>query len=694
MESNRGREPDLMHGPVRIDETGARAPLTLVVASTSVDAAGLESALRALGREDVHVLPVSALEHALQPLRDGAAGVVLDLGGDGAPADALRRIRDLDPHAALVAVAPEGRNGPPGSVPGLDAFELVRRDDPPHAIARAVCATLECRELKRRVARALRELNDWQERFHNIIQRTADGIVIVGGDRRIRFVNPAAEALFGRPAIELLGQDFGFPLVVDDTTEIDIVRPGAEPIVAELRTTHTSWLEEPAQLVSLRDITDRKKAEQRARRLVIEQSAREQAERADRRSRFLAEASAILDASLDLDATLDRLARLLVPGLADWCVIDLVEAGELRRAAGVHGNSDRQGLLEELKRRFPPRPDSPHPASHPLARSRPLLLRELDRRVIRELAGDDEHARLLHELGTRSVIAVPIRSREQPLGALTLVRGEHEFDAADLALAEEVGARASRAIDNARLYQAALDASRAKSDFLAVVSHELRTPLNAILGYSELLLGDMGEDFDRQRALRRIDASARHLLQIIDEILTHAGLENGRGEPQLQPCRLRELVDDVVAVAEPLVAEKGLDFRLRVSSPEAELHSDRHKIRQIMLNLISNAVKFTDEGHIELQAELDGDALVLVVADTGIGIAAAHLERIFDPFWQAEQPLTRVSGGTGLGLSICRRLADMLGGALHVTSKVGAGSTFTLRLPLRLPGRDQGADVV
>jgi PAS domain S-box-containing protein len=538
-----------------------------------------------------------------------------------------------------------------------------------------------------------KSLRESEERFRSIFERAADGILIVGRQREILFVNPAAEALFGRGSDELLGSDFGHTLMSGDTVELDLVRRrGEEPVVAELRVVETTWAAEPAQLVTVRDITDRRRAEERSLRLAEERAARERAEQAHRRSRFLAEASAALDASLDAEATLGRLTRLLVPSMGDWCIIDLREEERIRRVAGHHADPDLQPLLQRLEQEYPLLPGSPQPAARAIESCQPLLLNGLGPERIRSLSLGEAHADVLLRLGARSAIAVPLLARGGCLGAITLVCATRELDVDDLRLAEEIAVRAGRAIENARLYQEALQASRAKSDFLAVISHELRTPLNAILGYTELMLAGVsdpqGEDSGEQ--LAKIRTAGRHLLQLIEEVLTFAQADAGRLKLRPEEVALGELVEEIAALAEPLARQKGLAFACQVESPEARLYTDAAKLRQIAAGLLSNAVKFTDEGGVELAAAAVNGSVVLRVRDTGPGIAPEDHERVFRPFWQSEQPLTRQAGGTGLGLSVARRLAEALGGTVELESTPGEGSVFSLRVPSRLSDEDPG----
>jgi PAS domain S-box-containing protein len=230
-------------------------------------------------------------------------------------------------------------------------------------------------------------------------------------------------------------------------------------------------------------------------------------------------------------------------------------------------------------------------------------------------------------------------------------------------------------------------ASRAKSEFLATISHELRTPLNAILGYTELLRMGVPEPLTpgTGRSVERIGLSAQHLQQLIEEILAFHRVEEGREMLQIQPVELGRLADEVQAVIEPLAAEKGL--RLEVERPDRPLRmeTDPRKLRQLLLNLLDNAVKYTEAGEVRLTVRPEDDGVCFVVRDTGVGIAPEHQARIFEPFWQVEQSLTRKAGGTGLGLTVAQRFAQLLGGRLEVESTPGEGSTFTACLPTGAP---------
>jgi signal transduction histidine kinase len=531
------------------------------------------------------------------------------------------------------------------------------------------------------VDRLRTELERARERFRSIIQHTADGVMVVDGDTGvIHFANRAAGTLFDRDADALVGSPFGHPMVVGETTEIDLVRDG-EPIVAELRVMETEWEGRPARIVSLRDITDRKMAESRARELVREQVARADAEEAARRGEFLAEAARRLSSSLALEETLQKVVQLVVEEFADYCILDLVEDGAVRRFAAGQG-LDKERAEEATAHALELGGDTPQ--ARVFHDREPVLVPQVDDAWIEAAAQSDAHLALLRELGPKAIIFVPLDSGRHCIGLLSAVCTTAKgFRQRDLNLATELGRHAALAIENARLYRDAEAANEAKANFLSVMSHELRTPLSAIIGYTDLLdRGVVGDVNEKQSTyLGRVRASSNHLLQIIEEILAFAGTEAGKESVRPEAATLAELVDGVTAVAEPLAAETGLDFDVDVEDGDTVTRTDPRKVRQILLNLVSNALKFTEDGSVALRARSEGDELVFEVEDTGVGIPEDRHESIFDRFWQMEDALTRKAGGTGLGLAVGRSFATLLGGTLTVQSEPGDGSTFTLRIP-------------
>jgi signal transduction histidine kinase len=230
-------------------------------------------------------------------------------------------------------------------------------------------------------------------------------------------------------------------------------------------------------------------------------------------------------------------------------------------------------------------------------------------------------------------------------------------------------------------------ASALKSQFLANMSHEFRTPLNAILGYTSMLLQGVAGEVSpgHRRQLSRIDSNARHLLAIINDILDIARIEAGKMPLTVSEFKIAALIDEVASELEPLITRSTVPVKIDAPNGLPMVRSDRQKVKQIVLNLLSNALKFTSEGwvRVSVSTDTDGGMLAIAVEDTGIGIAAEDQERVFEDFRQADNSPTREYGGAGLGLAICRRLATMLGGRIALASELGRGSTFTLTLPTR-----------
>jgi signal transduction histidine kinase len=284
-------------------------------------------------------------------------------------------------------------------------------------------------------------------------------------------------------------------------------------------------------------------------------------------------------------------------------------------------------------------------------------------------------------------LAAPLVSRDGGnLGMIEVCDRVHgDFGEDDEAVLAQLAQLASVAIENARLYDEAVEASRTKTGFLATMSHELRTPLNAMIGYAELLQLGVPKPIppEAQEQVGRIRLAAQHLLQLIEEILTFSRVEAGRERVIVEPVPLSELADEVVAIIDPLASRKQLRFEVELPPGEVALETDPRKVRQVLLNLLGNAVKFTDEGTVSLRMILRGDALLVEVADTGIGIGEQDLHRIYEPFWQAESELHSRAAGTGLGLPVTRQFVELLGGSMDVRSEPGRGTTFSVTLPLR-----------
>lgn len=300
-------------------------------------------------------------------------------------------------------------------------------------------------------------------------------------------------------------------------------------------------------------------------------------------------------------------------------------------------------------------------------------------------------ASVLPQLGIGPILLLPLLANNQLFGVLSVTRdaGHPNFDDTDEERLGVLADLAALALWKARLLEEARSADAAKTSLLATLSHELRTPLTALEGYGELLEDEiLGPLTSQQRdTITRLRTVGRHLGSLIEDILTYASLEAERLTTRDSDVRLDELADSLHPFLEPVARAKGIDFHLDLEPGLPVLRTDESKVRQILLNLCQNAIKFTEHGRVDVRisrgspAADGGPTVRFAVKDTGIGIAPTDMQRLFRPFSQVDDVQTRRRGGTGLGLYIARRLATLLAGRIEVVSRPGDGSTFTLVLP-------------
>ena len=313
------------------------------------------------------------------------------------------------------------------------------------------------------------------------------------------------------------------------------------------------------------------------------------------------------------------------------------------------------------------------------------VMREGGRIVLPRYTSDSPHFRAIAaatDLGPMAL--VPLVAHGERLGVLAVARrvDAEPFTEDDIRRLDIYVDHASLAAWKALLLERAEEANETKANFLATMSHELRTPLTALTGYGELLADEILGPLGRQQhdVVERMRAVTHHLSAMIDELLTYSSLEAGREHARMRVVPLGEVVEEALAVAEPLAQQKDIDFVAEPYAGLPHLCTDADKVRQILVNLLSNAVKFTDVGQVRLSYEVDDAMVRFHVRDTGVGISATDQCRLFHPFTQLDTGLTRRHGGTGLGLYISRRLAELLNGRIELESAPGAGSHFTLLL--------------
>ena len=398
---------------------------------------------------------------------------------------------------------------------------------------------------------------------------------------------------------------------------------------------------------------------------------------------FLSRASVRLASSLDVVATLENVTALAVPFLGDLCAIwSCPDDGGREHRLVSASDPEQKALIEALLAG----PSIAGVLGADAAGDAPRLFADGSEPLLS--AAEDDASRLedLRRLDVRSSIVVPLSTGGRRLGALLVAtaRSGRRYGAFELELATELGHRVSLALENARLFREAQEASRLKDEFLAIVSHELRTPLTAILGWMGILRARRFDPARADAALGVVERSARALAHIIDDLLGVSRIRAGKLEVELAPTDLSRVVENAIDSLRPSAAEKRIAIEVACAPGVPAIIGDARRLQQVVWNLVSNAVKYTPEdGQVRVRLERAGASAKLTVSDTGCGLRREFLPHVFDHFRQADSSSTRRHGGLGLGLTLVHHLVELHGGTVAAASEgEGRGACFTVTLPL------------
>jgi PAS domain S-box-containing protein len=546
------------------------------------------------------------------------------------------------------------------------------------------CAqALERARLSEAEQTARREAGTAQRRFRAVFEHVLDGIILSNDASRVVDANPAAARLFGRTRDDLIGRR-----AVDLIPEADWHRSRqAADRLLELGT-QTGELRIQRADGSVRHVEYGAVANflQGMHLLVLHDV--EDRLRTENALRFLGEASAVLASSLDHHKTLDGVAQLAVPNIADWVTVHMTDtAGNLRRVAVAHRDPAKAEELRAVSQKNPARPNGVGDVEKVLESGNSMLVPEVTDAMVRSWVEDPELFKIVSALGISSSMCVPLKIRGGCVGAITLIASEsrRHFDAADLAFAEELARRASTSLENAQAFREAQEANRTKDEFLATVSHELRTPLNAILGWTSMLRTKADVDVDK--ALATIERNGRAQVRLIDDVLDVSRIVTGKLRVEPKPVDLSAILKAALDVVSPMAAAKGIAISTDIVNSPCAFNGDADRLQQVFWNLLSNAVKFTPpRGTVQVSLVRTYESVEISVTDSGRGIRADFLPLLFERFRQADSTTARREGGLGLGLAIVRHLVELHGGTASASSEgEGKGSRFVVSLPTRLP---------
>lgn len=544
---------------------------------------------------------------------------------------------------------------------------------------------------------AEQKLTESEAKFSGIISISADAIISIDEEQRITIFNKGAEQVFGYSQAEAIGtpldnliperfrqthhqhvESFAAGAVTarrmgERLTTIAGLRKNGEEFPAEAAISKLQVGGRTILTVALRDITERKRFE--------------------KERQLLAEAGAVLAASLDYEQTLATVAQLVVRDFADWCMVEVIDEHEqirrLKVVAGDPSKADVCAIMEHM----PIDRDRPHLLCAVFDTKQHLLVEHVTSEHLESVAQGPEHLQALRAMNPASFMALPLLRHGRLLGVLAFISstGSRRYGRSDLRLAEALAERAAIAIENARLYRASVHAAQLRDRVLGIVAHDLRNPLSTILT-QVWVLKRRGPEPERrsQKPMDVIERAAKRMNRLIQDLLDVALMEAGQLTIERAQLSAGGLVVEAVDLQRPLASSSSLELRVEVDPDVPDVLGDRDRLLQVFENLIGNALKFTKAGgRITAGAASRDDEVVFRVSDTGSGIASENLPRVFDRFWQATRAGRQ---GGGLGLAITKGIVEAHGGRIWVQSTAGSGSTFFFTIPRVSAAQDRLSD--
>lgn len=533
-----------------------------------------------------------------------------------------------------------------------------------------------------------RALQDSEARFAGILAIAADAIVTIDERQCIIHFNHAAEVMFGFAANELIGEPLDLLLPsasseahrhhvdefarspenarhMEDRPTVAGRRRNGETFPADVSVSKLTTSQGMIFTAVIRDATVRRRIEHHEHTLAV--------------------AGARLGATLDYDALLRVIVDIGADAVGDCCVLDVVESGDraatsLHRVASTNFDPDRDRALRSIEQRGLDW-DSPSEAIDVLRTGEPVLYSQLPADWLEARATSAEELADLTAVGATSILAVPLKARDEVIGVLTIGSSDRSLGPADLDLARAVAERAALAIENSRHYRRAQRALAARDEVLAIVSHDLRTPTSAIAMCARTLLEHPpASDAERHELYATILEASNWTHRLMQDLLDAAAIDAGRLSIHLEPADIGPVV--TTAIDQFAERARGAKLSLRaVLAPELPpVMIDADRILQLLGNLLTNALRFTPAGgDITVSAKAARDGVVLTVRDSGGGIKTEHLPHLFDRFWQVRQ--AGVAQGSGLGLAIAKGIVEAHRGRIAVESDVGRGSVFSILIP-------------